>query len=206
MRTAVAYVRTSTKDQRLGLEAQMAAITRFADAEGFKIASVYSEQESGADDHRAELTKALAEAKRLGAPVMVSKLDRLSRDVAFIAGLMKHKGNFIVTELGLDVEPFVLHLYAALAQKERALIGERTKAALARSTKKLGGTRPKSLALHHEAIARAEAMRPVFTELAELSANALARELNRRAIPTTTGAPWSAVVVIRIRKRLEGKQ
>jgi hypothetical protein len=68
---------------------------------------------------------------------------------------------------------------------------------------KLGGTRPKSLALHHEAIARAEGLRPVFSELAHLSANALSRELNRRGTPTATGKQWSPVMVIRIRKRLE---
>ena len=69
---------------------------------------------------------------------MVPKLDRLSRDVHLISGLMKHRVNFIVTELGADVEPFLLHIYAALAEKERRLISQRTKDALARSTKKLG--------------------------------------------------------------------
>jgi hypothetical protein len=59
------------------------------------------------------------------------KLDRLSRDVAFISGLMAHKVPFIVTELGADTDPFLLHLFAALAEKERALISARTKAALA---------------------------------------------------------------------------
>ena len=73
---------------------------------------------------------------------MVPKLDRLSRDVHFISGLMKHRVNFIVTELGADVETFLLHIYAALAEKERRLISQRTKDALARSTKKLGGLRP----------------------------------------------------------------
>ena len=65
------------------------------------------------------------------APVVVAKLDRLSRDVAYIAGLMKAKVPFIVTELGADTDPFLLHIYAALAQKERAMISRRTKDALA---------------------------------------------------------------------------
>jgi DNA invertase Pin-like site-specific DNA recombinase len=64
-------------------------------------------------------------------PVIVAKLDRLSRDVAFISGLMARGVLFIVAELGADVDPFVLHLYAALGEKERKLIGSRTKAALA---------------------------------------------------------------------------
>ena len=63
--------------------------------------------------------------------VLVSKLDRLSRDVAFISGLMAQRVPFIVAELGADADPFMLHLYAALAEKERRLIAERTRAALA---------------------------------------------------------------------------
>ena len=60
----------------------------------------------------------------------VAKLDRLSRDVHFISGLMKHRVPFVVTELGADTDPFLLHIYAALAEKERALISRRTKDAL----------------------------------------------------------------------------
>jgi DNA invertase Pin-like site-specific DNA recombinase len=209
MQLAVAYIRTSTKRQNLGLDAQLAAITRFADAEGFEISQTFSERESGSDDYRPELDRALAVAKKLKAPVMVAKLDRLSRDVHFVSGLMKHRVPFVVTELGLNVEPFTLHLYAALAEKERALIKQRTKAALAAvkaKGKALGGMRAQSLETQREARERAEALRPVFTELAGLSANALSRELNRRGVPGATGKPWSPVMVIRVRKRLEGKQ
>src|SRR6185436_5733880 len=67
-------------------------------------------------------------------PVIVAKLDRLSRDVAFIAGLMAQRVPFIVAELGVDADPFMLHIYAALAEKERRLIGERTRSALAART------------------------------------------------------------------------
>jgi DNA invertase Pin-like site-specific DNA recombinase len=205
MKSAVAYVRTSTARQNLGLDAQLAAITRFAEAEGFEIKQAFAEQESGGDDHRPELDRALAAAKKLKAPVMVAKLDRLSRDVHFVSGLMKHRVPFVVTELGLNVEPFMLHLYAALAEKERKLIGERTKAALAAAKAKgtkLGGRRAKSLETREEARDRAEALRSTFTELAHLSANALAGELNRRGVATPTGKPWSPVTVIRVRKRL----
>jgi DNA invertase Pin-like site-specific DNA recombinase len=206
VKTAVAYIRTSTTRQNLGLDAQLASITRFADAEGFEISQSFSEQESGSDDYRPELDKALAAAKKLKAPVMVAKLDRLSRDVHFVSGLMKHRVPFVVTELGLNVEPFMLHLYAALAQKERDLIKQRTKAALAalkEKGKRLGGMREQSLETQREARERAETLRPIFTELADLSANALSRELNRRGTPTATGKQWSPVMVIRIRKRLE---
>src|SRR5678816_1497088 len=112
MERAIAYLRVSTHRQQrsgLGIEAQRAAIQHFA---------------------------ALAAAK---CSVLVSKLDRLSRDVAFVAGLMAQRVPFIVAELGRDADPFMLHLYAALAEKERRLIAERTKAALA--VRKASGAR-----------------------------------------------------------------
>jgi DNA invertase Pin-like site-specific DNA recombinase len=97
----------------------------------------------GADalDRRPQLAAALKAAKSHKAAVVVSKLDRLSRDVHFISGLMAHKVPFIVTELGSDVDPFVLHLYAALAEKERALISQRTKAGLAAAKARGHGAR-----------------------------------------------------------------
>ncbi len=87
----------------------------------------------GADalDRRPVLRTALAQAKRAKAAVVVAKLDRLSRDVHFISGLMAHRVPFIVAELGIDADSFMLHLYAALAEKERSLISARTRAALA---------------------------------------------------------------------------
>lgn len=86
---------------------------------------------------RPQLAAALALARQTKCPRVVAKLDRLSRDVAFIAGLMVQRMPFIVAELGADADPFMLHLYAALAEKERRLISERTKAALA-SARPLG--------------------------------------------------------------------
>jgi DNA invertase Pin-like site-specific DNA recombinase len=88
------------------------------------------------------------------APILVAKLDRLSRDVHFISGLMTHKTPFIVAELGADTDPFMLHIYAALAEKERRMISERTKAGLAAARakgKKLGGTNAKSIAIRDAA-------------------------------------------------------
>jgi DNA invertase Pin-like site-specific DNA recombinase len=132
MRPAIAYTRVSTKRQersKLGIEAQLAMIARFA-SERYSIEAIYIERESGGANDRPELTLALAQAKRLKCPVIVARLDRLSRDVAYIAGLMAQRVPFIVAELGDDVDPFLLHIYAAVAEKERRLIGERTKAAL----------------------------------------------------------------------------
>lgn len=135
----VAYYRVSTREQGrsgLGLDAQRGAIARFAEAEGFEVAAEFTEVETGkgadALDRRPQLTAALAAARRNGkaCPITVAKLDRLSRDVHFISGLMAHKTPFLVADLGPDVEPFLLHLYAALAEKERVVISQRTKAAL----------------------------------------------------------------------------
>jgi DNA invertase Pin-like site-specific DNA recombinase len=138
MTTAIAYVRVSTKAQGrsgLGLEAQRAAIARFAEAEGLAVSQVYEEIETGSGsdalERRPKLAAALKAARKAKAPVLVAKLDRLSRDVHFISGLMGQRVEFVVCDLGRQSDPFVLHLYAALAEKERGMIAARTKAGLA---------------------------------------------------------------------------
>lgn len=209
---AVAYIRVSTQGQArsgLGLEAQQYAIASFAKAEGFKIAQTFEEHESGkgadALERRPKLAAAIKAAKKVGGPVIVSKLDRLSRDVHFISGLMVHKVPFVVTELGADVDPFVLHLFAALAQKERALISQRTKDGLAQAKArgvKLGGWTRGSEQSKQKADALAERMRPAMAEFAHLSANAAAAELNKRGIKSATGGKWFAATVIKLRERL----
>jgi len=144
MKPFVAYYRVSTERQGrsgLGIEAQRAAVCRFAENEELERIAEFTEVETGkgsdALDRRPQLAAALAKAKSLKCPVVVAKLDRLSRDVAFIAGLMAQRVPFIVAELGVDADPFMLHLYAALAEKERRLISQRTTAALA--AKKMQG-------------------------------------------------------------------
>jgi DNA invertase Pin-like site-specific DNA recombinase len=82
---------------------------------------------SDALERRPQLAAALGAGRTRKCPVIVAKLDRLSRDVAFVAGLMAQRVPFIVAELGVDADPFMLHLYAALAEKERRLISERTR-------------------------------------------------------------------------------
>jgi DNA invertase Pin-like site-specific DNA recombinase len=160
---------------------------------------------SDALNKRPQLRAALDMARKMKAKVIVAKLDRLSRDVHFISGLIAHRVPFIVTELGPDVDSFMLHIYAAVAQKEAALISQRTRDALnaakARGVK-LGGTNSKSVAHRAEALARAEALRPVFAELEGKSAREIARILNGRGIASATGAGWSAVTVNRARARL----
>ena len=152
MQPAVAYIRVSTVEQGrsgLGMAAQQAALARFAEAESFQFIETFSETMSGKrDDNRPELARAIEVARKRKCPVVVAKLDRLSRDVHFISGLMKHRVPFIVAELGTDTDPFMLHLYAALAEKERRLIGERTKEAFAAAKArgvKLGGLRERGV-------------------------------------------------------------
>jgi DNA invertase Pin-like site-specific DNA recombinase len=119
---------------------------------------------------------------------------------------MTHRTPFIVAELGADADPFMLHLYAALAEKERRLISQRTKDALAAKKAqgvKLGGLNAKGIANRDEAKARAEALRPVLEELSGLSARAIAAELNAREVATPSGGKWHAETVIRVQRRLE---
>jgi DNA invertase Pin-like site-specific DNA recombinase len=212
MRTAIAYIRVSTGRQGrsgLGLEAQEAALARFAEAEGYTFLQTFREVESGkgadALERRPQLAEALRMAKKQRVPVVIAKLDRLSRDVAFISGLMAQRVPFIVCELGADADPFLLHLYAALAEKERALISQRTRDALAAKKAqgiKLGGLNVGGVQSRNEAVQRAEQLRPVFSELAGLSQAKIAAELNTRRIPAPAGGQWHAITVRRVQSRL----
>jgi DNA invertase Pin-like site-specific DNA recombinase len=147
-------------------------------------------------------------ARKAKAPIIVAKLDRLSRDVHYISGLMKERIPFVVTELGIDTDPFMLHIYAALAEKERRMISDRTKAAMKAAQRRdpsiqFGGLRDKGIELQREALERAEGLRAVFTELAGLSARKAAEALNARGVATPEGGQWFATQVIRVRKRLQ---
>lgn len=221
MRCLIAYCRVSTQRQGrsgLGLEAQRSAIEQFASAHGFTIAGELVEVETGkgadALDRRPKLKEALAWAKRIKCPVVVSKLDRLSRDVHFISGLMVEKVPFIVAELGPDVDPFMLHLWAALAEKERSVISARTKVALVAARARgaaLGNPRIKALAARRAAEEKALAARRAG-DMADIvneirargvtTVRAIADELNRRGMPTPKGGAWHPTSVHRLLKRL----
>ena len=213
MRPAIAYLRVSSKRQErsgLGLEGQLAIIQRFA-SERYTIEAIYVESESGARDDRPELASALAQAKRLKCPVIVARLDRLSRDVAYIASLMAQRVPFIVAELGDDVDPFLLHIYAALAEKERKLGGERTKAALAQAKLrgvKLGNPRlAEARAKHLEATREARERRDaaVLNIASQRSQwrtlSDLAQKCFQRGIINKTDRPLSTSVIWRIISR-----
>ena len=221
MERAVAYLRVSTQRQRrsgLGIEAQRAAIGRFAEAEGLTIIGEYVEVETGkgadALDRRPQLAAALAAARTAKCPVVVSKLDRLSRDVAFISGLMAQRVPFIVAELGRDADPFMLHLYAALAEKERRLISERTRAAL--SAKKLHGailgnptniSQAGQLGRHSQKVEADRFAKNVLPVIRSIQSAgpfgmvSIAAQLNQRGIRTQRGGCWHVSSVANVLSR-----
>jgi DNA invertase Pin-like site-specific DNA recombinase len=166
----------------------------------------YTEVETAAGDdalqRRPQLASALEEARRRKCSIAVARLDRLSRDVHFISGLMTHRVPFLVTELGPDVDPFTLHIFAALAEKERRMISVRTREGLARAKfrgVKLGGP---ALAQAREAARasvkaiadkNAENVLPIIHALQRTgitSLRALAEALNMRGISAPRGGRW----------------
>jgi len=213
-RNLIGYVRVSTDKQGksgLGIEAQKQALERFTAAEGFELGRVYVEVETGkgsdALDRRPQLAAALKEARRQRCSIVVSKLDRLSRDVHFISGLMAHRVPFLVADLGPDVDPFILHLFAALAQKERALISRRTAEALAAAkargvtlgNPKIDEAREKAVAeIVERADQRAANVVPIMRQIQRTGATSLrqiADALNARGINSPRGGQWHATSV-----------
>ena len=172
----------------------------------WKLIAEFTEVESGKRDDRPALEKALTACKKHKAKLVIAKLDRLSRNVHFISGLMERKIDFVACDMP-SANAFMINVYAAVAQEERRMISERTKAGLRAARERgvvLGGPKLASMnsARQEAAVGRAQVIAPVLTELAGLSAHAAAAELNARQVPTPTGAPWSAKTVIRARARL----
>jgi DNA invertase Pin-like site-specific DNA recombinase len=214
----VSYLRVSTAKQGakgLGMEAQRAAVQTFAAQERVSIAAEYVEVETGkgsdALERRPQLAAALEHARRLKAPVLVAKLCRLGRDVHFISGLMANRVPFVVTELGADADPFLLHLYASLAEKERSLISQRTTAALAAAKArgvKLGSptgaeTIGKARAARTEQVTKANAAtRMIIAEIrraGKTTLAAIAQQLEARGVRTPAGrATWAPAQVSRL--------
>jgi DNA invertase Pin-like site-specific DNA recombinase len=208
--TYVAYYRVSTAKQErsgLGLEAQKAAVAQYLNGGAWALLGAYTEVESGKRDARPELSKAMLHCKRTGATLVVAKLDRLSRDVAFLANLMKTKVPFVACD-NPHATPFTIHILAAVAQHEREAISARTRAALAMSTKKLGGWRGgppgDPTAARAALVEKAQAFRADIAPMASdlraqgLSLRQIAASLTTDGIRTPRGGAWTASGVNRL--------
>ncbi len=209
----VSYLRVSTARQGasgLGLEAQRAAVQGFAVAGGHTIVAELLEVESGSKADRPQLAAALATCRLHRATLVIAKLDRLARNVAFIANLMDGGVDFVACDMP-HANRLTLHLLAAIAEHEREMISQRTKAALAAA--KARGVRlgnpngaahlrehcktaaaKSALARAAKASAHRQAIAATIVELVEagiVGTAALARHLNQRGIPSPSGGVWS---------------
>jgi DNA invertase Pin-like site-specific DNA recombinase len=200
------YLRVSTDRQGErghGLDAQRKAVADYLNGGAWELMGEFVEVESGKRNGRPKLAEALAACKKHHARLVIAKLDRLSRNVAFIATLMDGKIDFVCCDFP-SANRLTLHILAAVAEHEREMIAKRTKEGLAAAKAKgvVLGNRDLAAANKAGAIERARAIGPALAELAGLSARAAAAELNTRKVATPTGAPWSAKTVIRARERL----
>ena len=209
----VAYLRVSTDRQGasgLGLEAQRAALQSHVSGRGDLVAE-FLEVESGKNNSRPELQRALQEAKRKGAVLLIAKLDRLARNVAFISALMESGVEIQAADMP-EANKFLLHVMAAVAEHEAAAISARTKAALQAAKARgvaLGAQNPavkkgleagqaRSIATRKaDADAHAATVAPILEDYQRkgLSLRQMAEELNARAIPTARGGQWHAATV-----------
>ena len=220
----VTYLRVSTVRQGvsgLGLEAQRAAVQAHLNGGKWKIVAEVVEVESGKRNDRPELVKAMRLCRLHGATLLVAKLDRLSRNVAFLATLMEEGVPFTAADMP-EADQTHLHMMAVFAQHEARAISTRTKAALAAAKargKKLGGRRVSAerfaeigvegrkkgtAARVLTASKRAEDLLPVIADIQNVGANTLreiAAELNERGITTARGGAWSAVQVQRVLRK-----
>ena len=212
---AIAYYRVSTQKQGisgLGLDAQRQSVTTYAKGR-YTIAAEFVEVESGKKADRAELTKALAMAKEVGAVLLIAKLDRLARNVAFTSALMASGVQFVAVDMP-DANNLTIHIIAAIAEHERELISARTKAALEQA-KKRGATlgTPDNLTSEareagHETMRTAakEAYKLTYGYLEMLRGNgltfaAIADKLNSEGHATRNGKQFSPMTIKRILDR-----
>lgn len=227
----VAYYRVSTKRQEesgLGLEGQQTAVEAFAQANRATIVARYTETESGRKADRPKLAQALAHAKRSKATLVVAKLDRLARNVAFLSAIMDSGVDFVACD-NPHANRLTIHILAAVAEDEARRISDRTKAALAAAKARgqlLGSSRPDHWQGREDrrlagsvagAKAAAEAHRKAASEaytdieplVAELRGKGytqaqIADELNKAGHTTRRGKPWGQVQVHHVLKRLAG--
>lgn len=216
----VTYLRVSTVRQGqsgLGLEAQRAAVQAHAAAAGHIIVAEYVEVESGKRADRPQLTAALAACRLHRGTLVIAKLDRLARNVHFISGLMESGVDFVACDMP-HANRLTLHLMAAMAEHEAAAISERTKAALAAAKARgvrlgnpngarhlLGGCREAATAgalkRNAERLALARTLHATIASFASdevKTAASIARALNARQIPSSTGGVWYRQQITRL--------
>ncbi|MBK3802670.1 resolvase [Azospirillum brasilense] len=212
-RAFVAYYRVSTDRQGrsgLGLDAQREAVAIHVAGRGDLVAE-FTEVESGRKVDRPQLRAALDLAARRRATLVIARLDRLARNVAFIANLMDSRVDFVACDMP-EANRLTLHILAAVAEHERELISQRTRAALAAAKRRgtrLGNPTPgpalrcARAALVAAADGFAANARPLIQDLqaAGLGLRAIARELNRRGVPTARGRDWQASTVRNVLRR-----
>ena len=216
MTFAIAYHRVSTDKQGvsgLGLDAQKEAITTFCTANGLTIINSFQDIDSGRIDDRAGLLEAIALSRSTGAIIVVAKLDRLSRDVHFVSGLLKTGVQFCDTETGIQQNPFMTLVRSCFAQEEARLIGLRTKAALAQAKAKgvkLGSSNPTIAAAakagrFNKTQRTLQRLTPVFMELLEQgfeTGTALAFHLNGRGVESASGRAWTPDTARAMKRRV----
>lgn len=212
MRLGVPYYRVSTPKQGqsgLGLEAQQIAVDLYASTYGIKLAQPFIEIESSTDTKRPVLQEALAYCAKHNARLIIAKLDRLGRNVAFISALMESDIEFIAVD-NPHATRFMLHLLAAFAEHERDIISIRTKEAL-QAAKRRGvklGTNGKKLSRTNGKKRKVvfKRIKPVIKELARdgiTSLRGIAKELNKREVPSfRQGCRWHSASIYRVLKKL----
>lgn len=189
----VAYYRVSTERQGksgLGLAAQRRTIFEFVSGAGTLIAE-FSDVQSGKDDSRCELQKAIHLAKRENARIVIARLDRFSRRVSFVANILEQGISLVCAEMP-NATDFQLHIFAALAQEERRLISERTKAALVEAKRrgKILGSNGRILAAKNRKAAdefASQLKAKLDADLLRCSYSEIARHLNAAGVTTVTG-------------------
>jgi DNA invertase Pin-like site-specific DNA recombinase len=205
----IAYFRVSTDRQGksgLGLDAQREAVMNYLNGGRWTLVDEFTEVESGKRNDRPELEKALSACKRQKAKLVIAKLDRLGRNLAFIAALMESGVEFVAVD-NPHANKLTVHILAAVAQHEREMISERTKAALAaakRRGKRLGNPNLPEAAKRGVAAIQANArrfaanVRPIIEEIMRtgvISHNAIAAKLNERNVKTARGGRWTHMQV-----------
>ncbi|GAB3282858.1 recombinase family protein [Larkinella harenae] len=212
MKPALAYYRVSTDRQGksgLGLEAQQEAVRLFAEREGFQITAHFTEIESGKKNNRPQLMVALAKCRKEKATLIIAKLDRLGRNVAFISNLMESRVDFKAVD-NPYANKLMVHLLAAFAEHEREQISIRTKDAL-QAAKRRGVKLGKNGSVLGEKNSSdsdrfAEELRPTIEEIRRqgiTTIRAIRDELNRRQVPTLRyGTAWHHTTVHALLKRI----